>query len=101
MKTSDFNKLLKDTFKECEALVAAKGKYYGVSDDRLAQLKQIAVATGQLPTVATHTLVAKHFVALGSMLHIPGAYSDEDFDAYILDIIIYMGLIRALLRDNE
>ena len=101
MKTSDFNKLVKETFRECETLLASKGKYYGVNDDRLCQLKQIAVATAQFPTVATHTLVAKHFIALGSMLEIPGAYSDEDFDSYILDIINYMTLIRALLRDTE
>lgn len=101
MKTNDFNKLVKDTFKECEAVLSHKGKYYGVNDDRLAQLKQIGVSVGNFPAVATHTLVSKHFIALGSMLHIPGAYSDEDFDAYILDIINYMCLIRALLRDGE
>jgi hypothetical protein len=99
MNIKDFNAVVKETFKECEKVLLDKGRYYGVNDDRLTQLKQIAETVGQVPCVTTHTLVAKHFVALGSMLHLPGAYTTEDYDAYILDIINYMILIRALLKE--
>jgi len=101
MNNKEFMKIVNETFDECKKLLTEKSRFYGQDQDRLAQLKQIGVAAGQSPYVTTHTLVSKHFVALGDMVKRPGAYSDADYDAYLLDIINYMVLLRALMNEDH
>lgn len=100
MTRKEFDASVKETFDKCFELVTAKGKFYGQQKDRLGQIKKIAVITGTNNIQAAYNLVAKHFVALGEMAENEKNFTSEDFDAYLLDIAIYMSIIRALIQDE-
>lgn len=99
MKTEEFNQLVEDTFVKCSEVLTAKGKVYGTSD-RLSQLKLGGELGNTSPELFTYSLVSKHFVALQGLLQHKDKITMIKFDDYLLDIINYMVLIRALLLED-
>lgn len=100
MTKKDFDLKVKETFDKCFELVTAKGKFYGIAKDRLGQIKKIAILNNETPMQAAYGLVSKHFVALGEMIDHSDKFSEEEFDAYILDVAIYMAIIRNLKMEE-
>jgi hypothetical protein len=98
MTQEDFNNLVQDTFDKCKEVLTTKGKVYGTSD-RLSQLKLGGKLGDLSPELFSYTLVSKHFVALQGLLQRQRSIPLAKFDDYLLDIINYMVLIRALLRE--
>ena len=101
MDVNKVNEVLEETFQMALDMVAEKGKTYHHEEDRLAHLKQTAVATGLTPLRSVHALVSKHFTALPAMLDKQDKYSMEKFDEYIVDILVYTGYIRCLLLEAK
>ena len=101
MISEEFLNFLNGTFNKCAELVEEKSKFYGLNEDRLSQFKSMAVILKTSPEAAAYAMVTKHFTALSDMLAHQENFTSEQFDSYLLDIIVYMTLIRALLSEKE
>lgn len=100
MKVGDFNASIESFFANCFHTVCEKGKVYG-GEDRLGQIKEIALVRDETPESAAHGLMTKHFIALKHMCETPERFSVEKFYEYIGDIAIYSGIILAIRQERE
>jgi len=104
MKPQVFNQLVKETFKNATEVLSQKAKTYATKDDRLDNFKQAALLSRKTPVDALKGMVDKHIVALSDFVY---AYSRglevpaEEWEEKIGDIINYMVLLRAMLKEED
>lgn len=100
MKQEDFLLLLRDTHRTLEALTMSKGAEYAGSDDQLANFKRLASALGIPAEKICYTFLAKHLDSIQSFLRKPGIELAEPIDGRIDDAILYLVLLKGLIRDS-
>ena len=85
---------------ECYKIMGSKGISYSGLEDKLGNFKRLSVLTSSSPEKVLFIYVTKHFDALSS--YIRGEYKDsENIKSRILDIINYMFLLAALLKEQN
>ena len=85
---------------ECYKIMESKGISYSGLEDKLGNFKRLSVLTNSSPEKVLFIYFTKHFDALSS--YIRGEYKDsEGIKGRILDIINYMFLLAALLKEQN
>ena len=104
MKTQVFNLLVKETFKNATEILSAKAKTYATKEDRLDNFKQAAGLSRRTPVGSLKGMVDKHIVALSDFVYahehgfeVPA----EEWEEKIGDIINYMVLLSAMLKEED
>ena len=104
MKPQIFNLLVKETFKNATEILTQKAKTYATKEDRLYNFKQAAGLSRRTPISSLKGMVDKHLVALSDFVYahehgfeVPA----EEWEEKIGDIINYMVLLRAMLKEED
>ena len=103
MNTEDFNKVIREQIKRCEATLCKKADEYA-TEDRLHNFKVAAGIQNCLPTTALAGMMAKHTVSVYDMirgLEEGKSYPLELWDEKIGDSINYLLLLAAAVREDE
>ena len=104
MSTEDFNKLVEERCNKIVATLAAKQKEYSTADDKLHNFNRGASIAGQSRERVLHGFMLKHYISFMDIIDnvdkgiIP---SDEVIDEKIGDIINYMILAEACLKERN
>jgi len=104
MKPQVFNLLVKEIFKNATEVLSTKAAVYATKEDRLDNFKQAALLSRKTPIGSLKGMVDKHLVALSDFVYahehgfeIPAGEWEEK----IGDIINYMVLLKALLKEED
>lgn len=100
MKTEDFNTLLEYRLAESKAVLASKAKEYA-TDDRLHNFKVAASVNNTTPAKALWGMASKHLVSVMDIINSKQPYSDDHIDEKLGDLINYLILLEAVLKDSE
>lgn len=99
MTPTEFQKVLDETTAKLEQLTESKGREYrGSDDDQLANFYRSAKEAGIKPTQAWLVFFNKHIDAIKSFIRTESIFS-EPIEGRIDDAILYLILLKALLRD--
>jgi hypothetical protein len=101
MTVEEFDKFIKEEIlPDCQAIMSSKGISYSGLEDKLGNFKRLSVLTNTESEKVLFIYFTKHFDALSS--YIRGEYKDsESIRGRILDIINYMLLLAALLKEQN
>lgn len=101
MTVEEFTKFIDtDILPECYKIMNSKGISYSGLEDKLGNFKRLSILTNSSPEKVLFIYFTKHFDALSS--YIRGEYKDsENIRGRILDIINYMLLLAALLKEQN
>ena len=109
MKQNEFNTHVESILNDIKDLLITKGKEYTLNnDDRLCNFRQAALLQNTTNEKALLGYVSKHIIALFNKVDTLALIntknlSAEDYDKfheYIYDIIVYMTLLSALLKER-
>lgn len=113
MLNERFKEVVKESIERIESLLQSKGEEYSKnSKDRLGNFKQLGDFQGVIPEKALFNLVSKHIIALRDNINeMNNTHFGEDivitrdlnakYDEYIFDIIVYLILLRGLLKEKS
>jgi len=102
MDAKRFDAIVSDTLEAVRQTLRLKGDEYA-RGDRFSNFRKIAGLMDITPEKAAYGLVSKHFVALGDFV------SDLDagrlqpagrWDEKLLDVIAYMCILRAMIKER-
>lgn len=94
-----FEFIEKEMIPEGFSIMNSKGESYSGLEDKLGNFKRCAKLTGISPRVVLFIYLAKHWDALCAFMR--GEYKDsESIKSRVLDIINYMWLLAALLKEE-
>lgn len=101
----EYNELVNDTVDQIHKLSTLKGGEYAGDDDRLANFRRNAQRIGLNMESVWHTYCAKHWDAIEQYIKdLNGATTRprlETLASRADDIIVYMILFKAILRERE
>lgn len=100
MNKKDFQLLLGETFHRMQELTDSKGEEYARSDDQLANFKRSAIDAGIRPEQVWVVLFNKHVDAIKSFVQ-TGKILSEPIDGRIDDAILYLCLLKAMVREQQ
>lgn len=100
--TQDEFKLLLSAMEDDEhAVVLGKGQEYTRGQkDRLSSFYEIASFAGVTPKQVCMIFMAKHWQALAHFVATGTTKSNEGVDGRIMDLRVYLALMRALIQDE-
>jgi hypothetical protein len=105
MTKTEFENLIDEQFAEILRLTKSKGEEYSRSDDQLANFKRGAADLGLLPEQIWAVYFSKHIDSIKSYvknLTNPNAPKlSEPIEGRIDDAILYLLLLKGLIRDKE
>ena len=101
-----FNIVVEDALRQVREMIMSKGGDYATGADRFSQFYRTAALEMLTPTKSLGCKVSKHIVTvfewLEEMEKDQKAYREIwQWDALLLDIIVYSLLLRGLLMDTE
>lgn len=103
MDKKDFKQLIEDTFEHIKDLTDTKGEEYSRSDDQLANFKRSASEAGILPMQVWLVFYNKHADAIKDHIRrlsdCLSPRSSEPIESRIDDAILYLILLKAMLRE--
>lgn len=101
----EYNEMVEDTFKEIIKLGKLKGAEYAGDSDRLLNFRRNADAAGTTKELVWRIYVSKHWDAIMQYEQDlrSGKTRDrlESLEGRVDDIIVYMLLFKAMLRENN
>jgi len=100
MTHAEFETVVNEMMSEIKQTLVAKTAEYSVESDRLSIFKHIAALTQGTPAQALTGLVAKQITSLYEMVNSKQAYDDSVWNEKLKDIIIYMLLLKATVKDT-
>jgi hypothetical protein len=100
MTKAEFRDLLVSTFAAMDKLTATKGEEYAGSDDQLANFHRSGAEAGTRPEQAWLIFFNKHMDAIKHYVRHDRALS-EPIEGRIDDAILYLILLKAMVRDNS
>lgn len=103
MVNEKFLELVDETIEEIRNTLITKGNEYSQNTDRLRNFKDAAELLETIPEYALFGFVTKHIIALKDFLlqlSLGGKISEDQWKEKTGDIIAYMILLRALLRER-
>jgi hypothetical protein len=97
---AEFGRVMAETFEGLQSLSNSKGAEYADSDkDQLANFKHVALAVESTPTKVLGVYLLKH---LGSITrYIRGHESSEPIESRIDDAILYLILLKCLIKESN
>lgn len=102
MIKADFNVLLKEMEAEEHATILGKGEEYTREQaDRLASFKEIASAAGMTPRQVCLVFMMKHWQALCNFVATGKERSSEGVYGRIMDLRVYLALMRAIIKEER
>lgn len=102
MLKTEFKTLLDIMEAEEHETILGKGEEYTRSQaDRLASFKEIASFAGVTPKQVCMIFVAKHWQALANFVATGKTKSNEPIEGRIMDIRVYMSLMRAIIQEER
>jgi len=100
MNNEQFNKLVKERFGQCEAILCKKADEYASDTDRLHNFKVAARVNQCSPEQALWGMYSKHLVSVMDMFQAPDRVTAEQIKEKIGDSINYHMLLEALLVER-
>lgn len=102
MTKSDFARMLTDMEAEERNIVVTKGSEYTHGhDDRLVSFKETARFSGVEPLQVCMIYLNKHYQGLANFVKTGNVLSDEDVYSRIMDLRVYLALMRALIQEER
>lgn len=106
MKHVAFLKILGELNDKLHSLTATKGEEYkGGEDDQIGNFRRMSVKTGLLMEQVWQVFFHKHIDAIDTFVRDKAAGKDRDrsepIESRIDDAILYLVLLRAILRDQN
>lgn len=101
MKQEDFNKIVDETLAACCETLAPKGEEYSRCGDRLHNFKVAAALQGTTPERALWGMAVKHIVSIQDIIDDPNAVREETFYEKTQDLINYIILLTAMVRERR
>ena len=102
---SEYDELVAETVRKIEELSTLKGGEYAGDEDRLANFRRNAQRIGLNMESVWHTYCAKHWDAIEQYIQDLNKGKTrqrlESLEGRIDDIIVYMILFKAILRERE
>lgn len=102
MTQTELNLLIQEVVDELNETLDKKGQQYSSQEDRLRNFKDAAKFLDETPEEALLGMVTKHIIALKDFIHFNN-YTQVGKEQWLEktgDIINYMILLRALLRER-
>jgi hypothetical protein len=102
MDRDTFTQVVNDRFDKCKKMLTEKAELYA-HGDRLSNFKKAANLSGCTPVYAAWGMAVKHVIALSDYiaeLEDAKLYPEDQWDEKITDIINYLILIEALIREG-
>lgn len=99
MTKDEFQVLQRATFGRIEELTATKGEEYSRDADQLANFKRAAIEAGITPQQAWLVFFNKHIDSIKT--YIRGGTITEGVDSRIDDAILYLILLKALVKEES
>ncbi len=103
MRPEEFNDLLDETIVKIMRLQGSKGKEYSRNNDRLSNIKRSAAMLQCHPASAVVGVWVKHITSIFDMvddLENGEGHPEEMWDEKILDAIVYLILLKAVIREG-
>ena len=101
MNSSDFEALMGNTFGNLTKLSASKGLEYSGKEDRLANFKEQAKILGfASPIQVLGVYLNKHLGSINKFIA-GGTASSEPIEGRIDDAILYLVLLKALIKEGQ
>lgn len=101
MTCEEFSLVVQEVVDNLKEVLDKKGAEYSPGTDRLSNFKYAAVLNHCTYAQALWGFVTKHIIALGDFIHEPDRVTKEQWNEKITDIINYMILLKALLREED
>lgn len=102
MFRDEFMKLLEKMIEEEWATIGGKGEEYTRGQkDRLASFKETASFAGIKPTQVAMIYLNKHYQSLAHYVATGETKSNESIESRIMDLRVYMALMRALIQEER
>jgi hypothetical protein len=101
MTFQQFEELQESIFNEIRSMSESKGREYANGEDRFLNFKEIGSSLALDPKSVLWVYVTKHIRSVESFLKSGKTFSNETIEGRILDIIVYMMLLRGLLKDED
>jgi hypothetical protein len=105
MKPDDFVLLIDETFRNLHNLSKTKGREYSGVNDRFANFKEIAKDLIITPEQALWVYFYKRFCSIRTHIHDIAVNNprvlSEPIEGRIDDAILYLLLLKGLLRDRD
>ena len=95
-----FDTMIQETLVKIEELSATKGKEYAAGSDRLENFKTNGLVFGVPPESVCGIFMDKHYRAIQSFIRTGVVYS-EPIEGRIDDCILYLLLLKGLIRDRK
>lgn len=101
MKKADFQNLITEQFTALQTLTATKGEEYAGAgnDDQHANFNRQAEKLGMPPEKVLMVYLSKHQDAIDNYVR-TGAALSEPIEGRIDDAILYLLLLKAMIRDR-
>lgn len=99
MTAYEFNDLLQTTFVEIFELSQTKGKEYTQDGDRLKNFVETGEDLNIHPSKTCFLFMKKHWDSLRSFMKFGKVHSTESIESRIHDLILYLILLKAILKE--
>lgn len=98
----EFKALLDKMEEEEHLTILGKGEEYTRSQaDRLASFKEIASFAGVSPKQVCMIFMSKHWQGLANYVATNKVLSNEDVTGRIMDLRVYLSLMRAIIQEER
>lgn len=103
MTNKDFYELMDETFSEALVIAKAKGEDYtkGNALDALISFKEAGADVDVNALKTCWIFMNKHYAAITNYVKTGGKSESEPIDMRIKDMINYLVLLLALIKENE
>ena len=107
METENFNRLTKNFFEDCKAILGTKASEYAVGIDRLRNFKRAGALSIVEPETALLGMLNKHIVSIYQFIDELNGYGKQEdrplsqWHEKLVDAVNYIGpLLWALLNER-
>lgn len=98
----EFQTCLKESIAKVQEVLKTKAQEYAGDEDRLVAFKTAAILLNCTPEQALRGMVTKHIISIFDMLSRTNKlFSIAQWDEKIIDVINYMILLRALVKEGK
>ena len=101
MNQTDFERYTKYLLSKSADLLITKGSEYAGSEDRLANFKRGATATGVPQATVAFIYLTKHLDSVASHLRDPSRTLSEPIEGRLCDLLNYVILLAAILHEEK
>lgn len=99
MKRERYNRILDEVFTRARELSTSKGRDYAGDANVFRNFEDVAARTGQTRLQVWSVYIQKHLLAIEKYIS-EGKLESEPVDSRILDVIVYLALLYAMVKDG-